>query len=275
MALFKYLPPERANTFKNRQIRFSPGTEFNDPFDGVPVLLNFNAPAQTARRYEDVMQRRYLEYVAKNPGDILTLGDFKKRTPIKEFEKILASRYQKYRDQFYEGYKKLRETIGVFCLCRNGESAAMWAHYAKNHSGFLIEFDEAHPFFQRFKNPDEGQWTEVSYSAKRPVWDYEREDGHDAFEFKSEEWSYEKEVRILRLLDRPPRGEVDVSGKPTLFRVPPDAIISITIGMHSSSETRQTLLDALSATQFRHVQRCHGETDFEEYRVLRCPGWLT
>ena len=273
MALFKYYPPERASLLKNRQVRFSPATEFNDPFDGVPVLKNFDADSLNLKRYEESMAREYQRHLAATPGTSIVLSEFKARYPFQKFVEIQRTRMPKYVEQFYSGYRRYLETVGILCLCKTGNSAAMWAHYAKNQSGFLVEFDDTHEFFQQFKKPALGRWIDVKYEPARPIWDYESQDGHDAFAFKSPEWAYEKEVRLIRLFDRLPRGESDLRGKPCLFAVPSAAFVSVTIGSNTSDKTWTDLDGALAGNEFHHVIRMHTSLDAESYSIERKLGW--
>ena len=65
----------------------------------------------------------------------------------------------------------------------------MWAHYAKSHTGFVVEFDSMHEFF------GSGDLLEVRYDASRPELSNPQE-WKEIVTTKSPEWSYEREVPI-------------------------------------------------------------------------------
>ena len=72
----------------------------------------------------------------------------------------------------------------------------MWAHYADNYAGAVIEFDGAHEFFN-------GAF-DIQYSSHRPIRDFTLYSNEpipiaEMCE-KSIEWEYEKEVRVARSL---------------------------------------------------------------------------
>lgn len=89
---------------------------------------------------------------------------------------------------------KLKE-IGVCCFSRTNDSILMWAHYANSHRGFCCEFtsddhnlDSLHPL-------------DICYSQGFTKLDF-HSNAADAIAnmiyTKSECWSYEQELRILK-----------------------------------------------------------------------------
>lgn len=46
----------------------------------------------------------------------------------------------------------LGSKYGILCLAEAPDNLLMWAHYADCHRGFVVQFDDTHPFFQ--SNPD-------------------------------------------------------------------------------------------------------------------------
>jgi len=72
----------------------------------------------------------------------------------------------------------------------------MWAHYARSHEGFVLEFDsEEHDFEQL------GELREVTYQPDRPILDPTKPPTIEPFLRKSPEWKYEQEFRIMRRLE--------------------------------------------------------------------------
>jgi hypothetical protein len=79
----------------------------------------------------------------------------------------------------------------------------MWAHYAQNHEGFVIEFDNRHPYFQIAQSLPKSYRNltlqKVTYSTRRPVIrslkDFEKPNWYLV---KDKKWEYEQEWRMLR-----------------------------------------------------------------------------
>ena len=100
--------------------------------------------------------------------------------------------------------KWFRAGYSVLSLCENATSVLMWSHYSANHKGFCIEYDlsalsgrdplrrSCYPVFYRKKLTDA-----TRYLARRDVADYNNLFGVYICLLKSDEWSYEKEWRIV------------------------------------------------------------------------------
>lgn len=109
----------------------------------------------------------------------------------------------------------------IISLSETNNNLLMWSHYADQHKGIVIEFDEKKPLFESYKDftalrfdyeldyeiIDEeennrrlginaGKIQRVRYNAKRP--DIQNFDNIlEHFLVKSEEWIYEKEHRVI------------------------------------------------------------------------------
>lgn len=87
---------------------------------------------------------------------------------------------------------------GVLSLTTNHDNLLMWAHYANNHTGFVIGFDSHHIFF---KDVDA-----VNYSSARlcfnDIKDSKKQNQSLLYRnifSKSLDWSYEREWRIFKV----------------------------------------------------------------------------
>jgi hypothetical protein len=91
----------------------------------------------------------------------------------------------------------------------------MWSHYADQYAGAVIEFDGSHEFF--------AAQVDVEYRSQRPR-------KHLSFYsvpdepipvlelcVKSNQWEYEREVRVIRCLSECERVGEDARGFPVLF----------------------------------------------------------
>lgn len=125
--------------------------------------------------------------------------------------------------------------VGSLCMTRCGCHPLMWAHYADEHRGAVIEFDEEAACFNRPGATDDGfgRFAEVVYSDVRPRLFHDA--GEDAFKTllltKAIEWKYEEEVRLLWPLQQADRR---VNDSVHLLSVPTTAVRSITLGCRAS-----------------------------------------
>src|SRR5690606_17830387 len=82
-----------------------------------------------------------------------------------------------------------------FSLSKTNDNILMWSHYAKNHTGIVIEFDvlEDIDFFTTPLN--------VSYQKSYQPLDYFYDRKNAVFRtlsLKSHLWKYEEEVRVVK-----------------------------------------------------------------------------
>ena len=128
--------------------------------------------------------------------------------------------------------------IGILCLSGSSRHPLMWAHYAENHQGALLEFDASSLCFSRRRHSEDefGVLRRVYYADTRPVVsNYSNTDFVNSLAFtKALEWAYEQEHRLIWPLEFSDR-QVDADGaKIHLIDVPSTALRSITLGCKAS-----------------------------------------
>lgn len=114
--LYKYMPL-RGGFFSKPMIRATPVYLLNDPFEG-----RFN---ETQVRDADKNQREFY----KNNFDISYDSD---DSTIKDLMGVIQSDFH---------------SIGVLSFTEDYNNQLMWAHYADEHKGVVVEFDFEKPFF--------------------------------------------------------------------------------------------------------------------------------
>ena len=116
------------------------------------------------------------------------------------------------------GYKPSYDDYGIISFTETYNNLLMWAHYANEHKGIVIEFDlskldfkryQSYPIFDNneddemfasenslIKTLNEGEVQRVLYNHNRPN---ESKYGNilEHFLVKSDEWLYEKEHRVI------------------------------------------------------------------------------
>lgn len=148
MKLFKYVQPERIDILRNQYIRFSQPYAMNDPFESQPFYtdhVDINPFLQLAK-FSKIVQH-YAQTGEKLETEIAEYENERKKP-----EKNILSWY-------------ININLASLSLTTKYDDLLMWAHYASNHSGFVIELETQHPFFT-----DSSRYLyKVPYNNNRPT----------------------------------------------------------------------------------------------------------
>lgn len=200
----------------------------------------------------------------------------------------------------------INENFVSLSLTENPHNLLMWAHYTKNHKGFLVEFDESDGFFQ-----DNRKYLfKIPYSNIRPVLgkrtvlnlikelittlktgstiDIETFHKFSSVFYKSLDWKDEEEWRLISLTDladnqikNHKKGSVFFNFAPdsqainklcsdyvALFYLPPNAIKSITFGCNVSQKTRRKIFELKESNSLlSHLILYQAILDKKEYKL--------
>ncbi len=203
--IYKYVPDRLdriGNIIVNRKIFFSSPLNFNDPFD-CGIGVRFPDP-ENLTNDDEVCWRWYFKHIAAMRNDFNSINKSKHDAAHafeigKHGDPSFISDSQREIDHVIQKYGK---NLGVFCASETMESVAMWAHYAANHRGIVIEFDhtslvDLHGNIRSFR---------VEYQKSLPSLHDYREiiEIEDTLKFarlffcrKSSEWKNEKEWRFF------------------------------------------------------------------------------
>ncbi|MEW6438807.1 MAG: DUF2971 domain-containing protein [Pseudomonadota bacterium] len=227
--LYKYVDIAGLKRILQGDVRFTQPSAFNDPFELLPeiVVPNDADEQQLNVSFDVVAQRRH-----QPPG---TLSEVPKGCQASD----AMSR---------DIVQQLNGLIGILCLSRIDDSLLMWSHYADQYAGVVVEFDGSHEFFH-------GQ-IDVEYRPMRPMRDVaayrSARDPIPVAELcaKSEQWSYEQEVRIIRCLADCEKRQTDPRGFPVYTqRLPLECIKSVTLGERTPVADQRAIYDAVKDTQ--------------------------
>ncbi|HFI2739006.1 TPA: DUF2971 domain-containing protein [Citrobacter freundii] len=235
LSFFKFVAFERKDILKNGRIRFSPIGQFNDPFELEPAITP--------------LSRKFLEYISRlSEEEIVNIK-------YSEEDRIFASERECQLDEYQKIYKEKIRRYGVLSLTSNDDvnpflsvsvpekkdprtNILMWSHYAKSHSGFVIEFDA------QFLPSSE--IVKVEYSNNRDYLTFE--DINDSnfekiFYRKSKEWEYEQEYRVVLPLSE---ASTVIDERYHLFDFNKKSIRSITFGCMMDEEKKQEIMDLIA-----------------------------
>jgi len=283
MPLFKYLHPDRTDVLLGQSIRFSSPAVLNDPFELKPHLAALASPEYMEAQIAQVFPLLMREELAKLPSEVRSQipdeelhGIFLRQLPeamrnIQGMAKFLMPKLQEVMA------RKFEELIGILCLSESADNLLMWAHYADSHRGFVIEFDEHSPFFDRRVNPDDElrHLRKVSYSPKRPSLTLADVEDFAPFMAKGTDWKYEAEWRMIVPLDTASTVIGEGPHAVHFFEFPAQAIASVVLGSRMAAHKKEELQKILAdSPHFSHVRCVEAEIDNEHYlvRVPRADG---
>lgn len=209
------------------QIYLSQAKYFNDPFD-CKARFNYHKAIKKGV-FRDILLNRY---------------------PSGDFENIPEEIIQK---NVVEG---LREAVYVFCFSEVWDSLLMWAHYANNYNGFCIEYDIS-KVSERIIDKLYPVLYEKDYiDITSGLINLNENTGLICNLAKAEEWSYEKEWRI-----------VDYSYHPIYFR---KALRAIYLGKNCEKGVRKEILNWAkeNGKEVYSVQASNTQYKLERYREV-------
>ena len=237
--LYKYLPDRLdriEDVLVHNRLYFSSPTEFNDPFD---CARGVRVPDPEKLAQDD--EQDWREYILRlNRGERDEGGETAERHAVDD-----AVRRADFRDPVFirEQERIVEEAIveegrgfGVLCLSATPGSVGMWAHYASNHRGVVIEFEtgklrsrqgsvRCFPVCYEDSLPTVREFLDAMGSPE-PL-----EFLHLFFCRKSTEWRHEREWRIF-------------TGRPNQQVACPPSVVRRVIFGHKMPEPTKALIAA-------------------------------
>ena len=143
------------------------------------------------------------------------------------------------------------KNFGILSLSEESTSAYMWERYADKGQGFLVEFDPSHSWFQQKITEDDDlrHLRRVTYVADRSPAYLLATTAQDYLYTKETKWGYEKEWRIILNFNSAACkvGKDNTGTDVLLFAIPPDCLISVTVGHNASHGFVEQVRTAIAA----------------------------
>ena len=297
MPIYKYVTAERIDILRHARIRFTQPSAFNDPFECFPY---FEAIASqkyindflrsgfcNENELEKMLAESWARETRKYPGINLPFDNVK--GPLKTamhnaqpfindiFKSLMTMQSPLAREITLGAVKNaMNNEIGILCLSEKKDDLLMWAHYAMNHTGFVIEFDEAHLFFNQKADTNEirGKLKQVVYSLDRPRVIFQTIEENrekwieDIFWVKSRHWEYEREWRIICSLRDCQRRINMAPHEIYLFPIPKSSIKGVILGCRISDEDKKAIVGLIGGdSDYSHIRLSQASMDEREYRL--------
>lgn len=253
--------PERTDGLKSQTIRFSQPEVLNDPFEVNPSIkavdLLAAKNAMPPEQLQAAQEQEYLNNLKHHFSDEVIEAHKKEfleiqqaLIPIVEAQLPWMSR-ELNRVMETVFLEHLRNNFLVLSLTETPVNQLMWAHYAKDHKGFVLVFDENHSFFNRkVTDSDElRHLRKVIYSDERPELNYMDAKVGDFLLTKNRFWEYEREWRMIML---PQMADIIVNPNIYLFKYPPECVEAIIYGVNTSQEVKEQILE-IREISFPHI----------------------
>jgi len=177
MRFYKYLSTKEACiNVVGGNIRFSPISELNDPSE-LFNLVNRSETDESLRRlrregYSDREMeglRRQESLLARIAPEMMRIG-----LPRTKEEAIAILQLPLYADlrmlqlMLDSTVKTIIERTGIFCVSERYDSYPMWAHYANNAKGYIVEFDDLRRVYEGDETGVLNTLRPVIYATPRP-----------------------------------------------------------------------------------------------------------
>jgi hypothetical protein len=291
MTVFKYVIPERLDVLRGREIRVTQAAALNDPFelnsyfdvlvsDDVVIRYLTENPLDLTPHLREAYEELPPAAKAQMPFEVF-LAFAQQSVESLEGQKIFSDTIAMglgvlrdvtpgLRSQMAESF---RTKIGILSLSEIPDCAPMWAHYAANHRGFVIGFDESHAFFNRQRGPEDEFFhlRKVEYRPPEAFADLTEMDGQRILAAKSPEWSYEREWRMLIPASMATRTVGSLSDPVHLVSFSPTVVRSVIIGAKSSAELQTQIESVLADPDYMHVKLHHATLADRMMRVMFDP----
>lgn len=204
MRIFRYFNTRWGiATLKDRRLKSSDPTKFNDPFELSPT---FDLSKYDKSFVRKLAQKDYIIQVSwKNLiPNIYPSYELYKEHWMKNLDAEVERRFPPFHQNIIDTKRRFLQDYSnswrIISFSRSIDSILLWSHYGDSHKGVALEFDTTDEYLQ---DVSDEYILDVTYSSKKA--EFEPWDDFKGFsrelikatKWKSLEWSYEQEVRIL------------------------------------------------------------------------------
>jgi len=216
-----------ARIFTEGTLYFSNTKDFNDPWDCRPFYTK--AILDTADGYERALQ--WLIRCGKRHGPALPEEEHAKRErEMRANRQLLEWMIDELTREMWAAIEK---QYRVYCLTLHPDSALMWSHYARSHTGVCLEFSVMNELVCGA--------LPIEYLDRYPPFDFAAND-EDAnlrpFLTKSSVWRYEDEFRLVAA-EFPYVAPGMIATKAGLLTLPKGALQSVILGARTTPGDRR------------------------------------
>ena len=247
--LYKFVNgPEAVCNLLSGNVKFTPISELNDPSELLPDMNH----TQVKKSLERIRSNGYSD------ADMIHIGNAGRlmRTlaphqPIIDVPTTKEKASQIVQSEFYDltddleqyllaAAREMASNVGIFCLSSRFDSLPMWAHYAGNAAGFVVMFEGLDEVFSGDDTGILDKPQQVTYERELHGVTFEPNSHESMFFSKFQDWSYEKEVRVVLPLSKC-RTQRTGDRVLHLYEMPRSHVRRVIIGWHADLKSINTV----------------------------------
>ena len=235
------------------EIKFSLIHELNDPTELIPSMVFDDVRKSRERLLQDGFSEEEFEYIRKQERLFQRLAPECQVVPAPAsrekarelLQNQIFDREDYLKSALFKTAKIMTSRIGVFCLSRRYDSFPMWAHYASNAKGLVVEFRNLNKTFSGDNTGILREPVPIRYERGKIGVTFDPKSHESLFFCKLPDWSYEREVRIILPLDE--CCDKNVNGK-TIYvhKMRSNYIARLILGWKMTSETVENVRQLVS-----------------------------
>lgn len=273
--LYKFISEsEHVKFLLQGSVKFTPIPELNDPSELSPVVVRDNVQKSLTRLRREGYDDQELADLRRQGYLLERLAPEYRRTPIPSSSEEATDQI---RSNFFDNMprlermlhntaKKISSSVGIFCLTKCRDSLPMWAHYASNAKGLVVEFQNLDRIFPGDRTGVLRQPIPVYYEHDKMGVTFEPRSHESLFFCKFPDWSYEREVRIVFPFDD--CLHKSVSGKLMYtYDIPSNYVVRVILGWNMKPEAIDKVRNYVRKINptVSIVQTCfrHGRIEFD------------
>lgn len=252
-------------TIKNHSFLVRPVTDYNDPFECLPMFDRESKHQLLERFFDDSSRLKRLQGEWHLLGRELSAAQIRillKHDPAEKarvFDAMLEQNGVEPLEFARDFQNYLATKIGFVCFSKNPIQQLMWSHYADHHRGFVVAFDlgDSHSAAKL-----------VTYQSGRVPFRHTSTDENTFIELvrtKALDWSYEEEVRVICMEQE---WTENAKGEPVGYLAfEPRQVLGIWAGVKTPQESVEAVLRELSETGQAEVPLGRAKLDQLEFRL--------
>lgn len=212
--LYKYLPQKRtgfyqqenkpiSGFFPNFTLSATMPKSLNDPFECLLSIENLYSNEDLdnyCKRKKEIVTERKKEEEREKKIRISKKELYKQfNVCVKRIKNDEAFKAGKINDRLIQYIDEINKSIRITSFSKNKDSLLMWAHYADEHRGFVVGITP--------RKERESQLYNVTYGDDLIKLQHDSNGNlnakEEALTFKSKDWAYENEIRLLSIPSEP------------------------------------------------------------------------
>ena len=234
MKAYLYLTPRQLDSLRHARLHFLAVTELDDPWQQNARMISRQGVRISEADFQKELERQFKALPDQLKG-LMTWDAFKKEAEKKRPKIEAQMKKSKQGKPPVLPNPQAYEDLGYCRFFSRADNPLLWERYADQHRGIVLEFNTDYPKF----NTKKQVLRPVVYDQSRPTADHPMKPFPALFH-RAKEYAFEEEIRLVRPLSEAKDSKPLSNGQQVYFYpFPPRALVSVTLGVNISAETRE------------------------------------